>query len=175
MENAVPQLRSTRSYHHRSESSIQLSNSDKFFCKLLEKESDECISPNSNPSFRVLWETAPGTPKHQLSLDKDGAANVVVPPLTPPPRYIKYGSGNGSVKRGPRKVLKGFRLRIRSTKKSMLHFKYLFKSQWTSALGRKALLPLRSWRSVVRFWSRSGRGQEGILKKLTSFGGCFSS
>lgn len=60
---------------------LQIKQDDKFFCRLLTKESSI-----SNPSFRVavtvpfVWESQPGTPKYTFS-EKN------LPPLTPPPSY----------------------------------------------------------------------------------------
>ncbi|XP_020208729.1 uncharacterized protein LOC109793685 [Cajanus cajan] len=60
---------------------LQIKQDDKFFCRLLSKESSM-----SNPSFRVavavpfVWESQPGTPKYTFSHD-------TLPPLTPPPSY----------------------------------------------------------------------------------------
>ncbi|KAL2330611.1 hypothetical protein Fmac_018192 [Flemingia macrophylla] len=61
--------------------SLQINQDDKFFCRLLSKESSM-----SDPSFRVavavpfVWESQPGTPKYTFSRD-------TLPPLTPPPSY----------------------------------------------------------------------------------------
>ncbi|KAE9610813.1 hypothetical protein Lal_00021137 [Lupinus albus] len=60
---------------------LQIKQDDKFFRRLLSKESSI-----SNPSFRVevsvpfIWESQPGTPKYTISED-------TLPPLTPPPSY----------------------------------------------------------------------------------------
>ncbi|XP_045795154.1 putative protein TPRXL [Trifolium pratense] len=61
---------------------LQIKQDDKFFCRLLTKESSI-----SNPSFRVaitvpfVWESQPGTPKYTFS-------EKILPPLTPPPSYF---------------------------------------------------------------------------------------
>ncbi|KAJ4829527.1 hypothetical protein Tsubulata_048942 [Turnera subulata] len=66
--------------------SLQIRQDDKFFSRLLSKETSM-----ANPSFRVyyggvsvavpfVWESQPGTPKHPLS-------ESTLPPLTPPPSY----------------------------------------------------------------------------------------
>ncbi|XP_004492540.1 uncharacterized protein [Cicer arietinum] len=60
---------------------LQIKQDDKFFCRLLTKESSI-----TNPSFRVaitvpfVWESQPGTPKYTFS-------KQTLPPLTPPPSY----------------------------------------------------------------------------------------
>ncbi|XP_058739810.1 uncharacterized serine-rich protein C215.13-like [Vicia villosa] len=65
---------------------LQIKQDDKFFCRLLTKESSI-----SNPSFRItltvpfVWESQPGTPKHTLSQQS-------LPPLTPPPSYYSCKS-----------------------------------------------------------------------------------
>ncbi|XP_054785144.1 uncharacterized protein LOC129291689 [Prosopis cineraria] len=67
----------------QKQSTLQIKQDDKFFRRLLSKESSL-----SNPSFRVtpvsvpfLWESHPGTPKHPLS-------DLSPPPLTPPPSHF---------------------------------------------------------------------------------------
>ncbi|XP_057450539.1 uncharacterized protein LOC130742449 [Lotus japonicus] len=74
MFNAKPEL--------PQKSVLQIKKDDKFFCRLLSKESSM-----SNPSFRVaavavpfVWESQPGTPKYTFS-------EHTLPPLTPPPSY----------------------------------------------------------------------------------------
>ena len=65
---------------------LQIKEDDKFFSRLLSKESSM-----ANPSLRVYyggvsgsvpftWESQPGTPKHPFS-------ESALPPLTPPPSY----------------------------------------------------------------------------------------
>ncbi|CAK8542170.1 unnamed protein product [Lathyrus sativus] len=76
---------------------LQIKQDDKFFCRLLTKESSI-----SNPSFRIaltvpfVWESQPGTPKHTLSQQS-------LPPLTPPPSY--YSCKSLPVKRNLRSNL----------------------------------------------------------------------
>ncbi|XP_028808629.1 uncharacterized protein LOC114763183 [Neltuma alba] len=83
-------------YSEKSENgqktTLQIKQDDKFFCRLLSKETSI-----SNPSFRVtpvavpfLWESHPGTPKHPFS-------DLSLPPLTPPPSYY-YNANNASNK-----------------------------------------------------------------------------
>ncbi|KAI3474270.1 hypothetical protein Pfo_029058 [Paulownia fortunei] len=78
---------------------------DKFFTRLLSKESSKSI-----PSFRVyygdvssavpfMWETRPGTPKHTSS------DNSHIPPLTPPPSYYTNNVNNSSKKQSRSKLL----------------------------------------------------------------------
>ncbi|XP_057435363.1 uncharacterized protein LOC130728052 [Lotus japonicus] len=66
---------------------LQIKQDDKFFCRLLTKESSM-----TNPSFRVaavtvpfVWESQPGTPKYTFSEN-------TLPPLTPPPSYYSSTS-----------------------------------------------------------------------------------
>lgn len=70
----------------RSQNSIQIKQDDKFFLRLLSKESSV-----ANPSLRVyygggagavpfMWESQPGTPKCSFN-------ETTLPPLTPPPSY----------------------------------------------------------------------------------------
>ncbi|KAJ8491570.1 hypothetical protein OPV22_013291 [Ensete ventricosum] len=82
-----------------SNDSLQIKQGDEFYCRLLSKESSE-----ANPSFRVyygvasgavpfMWESQPGTPKHNSS-----AAAAALPPLTPPPSYYYSTRNSISVK-----------------------------------------------------------------------------
>ncbi|KAI5670403.1 hypothetical protein M9H77_10767 [Catharanthus roseus] len=69
--------------------SLQIKEEDKFFSRLLSKETS---NSKAESSFRVLyyggasgavpfvWESRPGTPKHPFS-------DTSLPPLTPPPSY----------------------------------------------------------------------------------------
>ncbi|GMH30120.1 hypothetical protein Nepgr_031963 [Nepenthes gracilis] len=68
------------------ESALQIKQNDKFFSRLLSKETSM-----ANPSFRVyycgvsssvpfMWESKPGTPK-------SSSYETPLPPLTPPPSY----------------------------------------------------------------------------------------
>ncbi|XP_042499687.1 uncharacterized protein LOC122077822 [Macadamia integrifolia] len=72
--------------HELPQKSLQIKEDDKFFSRLLTKESSMGSS-----SFRVyyggatgavpfLWESQPGTPKHTFTVTSP-------PPLTPPPSY----------------------------------------------------------------------------------------
>uniref|UniRef100_A0A7C8ZTJ3 Uncharacterized protein n=1 Tax=Opuntia streptacantha TaxID=393608 RepID=A0A7C8ZTJ3_OPUST len=77
---------------------LQIKEDDKFFSRLLSKESSM-----ANPSCRVyyggvpigvpfVWEAKPGTPKHpnhfSQSQEKEiKATNTIFPPLTPPPSF----------------------------------------------------------------------------------------
>ncbi|KAJ0087775.1 hypothetical protein Patl1_31506 [Pistacia atlantica] len=70
-----------------SQNSIQIKEDNKFFSRLLSKDTSM-----ANPSFRVyyggvsgavpfLWESQPGTPKCKMF------SETTLPPLTPPPCY----------------------------------------------------------------------------------------
>ncbi|URD93643.1 hypothetical protein MUK42_00900 [Musa troglodytarum] len=78
-------------------SSLQIKQDDKFYTRILSKESSV-----ANPSFRVYygvatgavpfyWESQPGTPKHISS-------TTALPPLTPPPSFY-YSPRNKSSKK----------------------------------------------------------------------------
>ncbi|KAI3474763.1 hypothetical protein Pfo_029989 [Paulownia fortunei] len=93
---------------------------DKFFTRLLSKESSKSI-----PSFRVYygdvssavpftWETRPGTPKHTSS------DNSHIPPLTPPPSYYTNNVNNSSKKQSRSKLLLHNLLRRMNPKKAHL-------------------------------------------------------
>lgn len=75
--------------HHLPQKSFQIKQDDKFFSRLLSKETS---SPKAEASCKVLyyggacgsvpfmWESQPGTPKNPLS-------DTSLPPLIPPPSY----------------------------------------------------------------------------------------
>ncbi|KAI3666910.1 hypothetical protein L6452_41951 [Arctium lappa] len=84
-----------------SQKSLKIKQDDKFFSRLLSKE--------TNPSFRVYygnvssavpftWEIQPGTPKHKFS-------DISVPPLTPPPSYYTSNHKPTKTKYYPRSNL----------------------------------------------------------------------
>ncbi|KAI4353524.1 hypothetical protein L6164_002468 [Bauhinia variegata] len=82
---------------HPQKSSLQIKLDDKFFSRLLSKESSM-----THPSFRVaavavpfVWESQPGTPKYTFSEE-------TLPPLTPPPSYFINTSIKKTVKKGSR-------------------------------------------------------------------------
>ncbi|KAJ0735191.1 hypothetical protein HanPI659440_Chr11g0429221 [Helianthus annuus] len=81
---------------------LKIKQDDKFFSKLLSKETSA-----ANPSFRVYygnvtgsvpftWEIQPGTPKHKFSDNS-------VPPLTPPPSYYTSNLDHDQTKHTKRK------------------------------------------------------------------------
>lgn len=97
---------------------LQIKQDDKFFCRLLTKESS-----NSNPSFRVsaavtvpfVWESQPGTPKHTLFSEK-----YTLPPLTPPPSYYSNPIKNPLKKRSRSNLLLTLFPRLNLNKKTIM-------------------------------------------------------
>ncbi|XP_008776454.1 putative protein TPRXL [Phoenix dactylifera] len=84
--------------------SFQIRQDDKFYTRLLSKES----SP-ANSSFRVyygvasgsvpfLWESQPGTPKNTIP-------TTTIPPLTPPPSYYSSPASTSSKKSSKSKLI----------------------------------------------------------------------
>ncbi|RWR79016.1 TPRXL protein [Cinnamomum micranthum f. kanehirae] len=84
--------------------SFQIKQDDKFYSRLLSKESSI-----ANSSFRVyygvaagavpfMWESQPGTPKHPIS-------NTTLPPLTPPPSYYNNYQKNPTKKHSKSSLL----------------------------------------------------------------------
>ncbi|PKA66871.1 alkylated DNA repair protein [Apostasia shenzhenica] len=80
------------------ESSYQIIQDEKFYDRLLSKETSPAF-----PSFRVyyggasgavpfLWESQPGTPKHPMASGYSTAAGAALPPLTPPPSHSTVSS-----------------------------------------------------------------------------------
>lgn len=76
-----------RSHHHPADF-LLIKQDDKFFSRLLSKESTAkgessfryYYCGGSSGSIPFVWESQPGTPKHKFS-------DTSVPPLTPPPSY----------------------------------------------------------------------------------------
>lgn len=77
-----------RSHHHHSADFLLIKQDDKFFSRLLSKESTGkgessfryYYCGGSSGSIPFVWESQPGTPKHKFS-------DISLPPLTPPPSY----------------------------------------------------------------------------------------
>ncbi|KAK4363568.1 hypothetical protein RND71_018809 [Anisodus tanguticus] len=76
-----------RSHHHPADF-LLIKQDDKFFSRLLSKESTVkgessfryYYRGGSSGSIPFVWESQPGTPKHKFS-------DTSLPPLTPPPSY----------------------------------------------------------------------------------------
>lgn len=93
----------------------QIKQDDKFFTKLVSKETSI-----ANPSFRGVsvavpfkWETQPGTPKHKLFPDHSS----LPPTLTPPPSYYSQNPTTSSKKHSKAKLLNILFLRMMHLKK----------------------------------------------------------
>ncbi|URE33258.1 hypothetical protein MUK42_06808 [Musa troglodytarum] len=78
-------------------SSLQIEEDDKFYGRLLSKESS-AANPSSRAYYGVatvavpfVWESQPGTPKHSSSA-------AAMPPLTPPPSYSYSPRSTSSTK-----------------------------------------------------------------------------
>ncbi|KAF9670451.1 hypothetical protein SADUNF_Sadunf13G0070300 [Salix dunnii] len=69
-----------------SPQSIEIKQNDKFFTRIMSKETSIANSSNrvyyggASGAIPFMWESSPGTPKHTL-------ADTSIPPLTPPPSY----------------------------------------------------------------------------------------
>ncbi|KAL6987955.1 hypothetical protein U1Q18_013701 [Sarracenia purpurea var. burkii] len=96
-----------------NQKSLQIKEDDKFFSRLVSKESSM-----SNPSFRVyyggvsgsipfLWESRPGTPKHSSFSDTS-----LLPPLTPPPSSYSHNPKQPTNKRTKSKLSRALFTRI---------------------------------------------------------------
>lgn len=104
-----------------AEKSLQIKEDDKFFSRLLSKESSA-----ANPSLRVyyggvsgavpfMWESQPGTPKNTLSDTDD-----LVPPLTPPPSYFSNSEKKPSKEPPKSSLLHALLPKIMSLKKTVV-------------------------------------------------------
>ncbi|CAA3017515.1 Hypothetical predicted protein [Olea europaea subsp. europaea] len=124
--------------------SFEIKNDNKFFSRLLAKESTK-----TNPSFRVyygdvsvavpfMWETRPGTPKHHTIFYDD--ATSVIPPLSPPPSYYSTNR-NKPLKTSSRSRILHTLLR-RIDLKKINQFKM---SSSSSSSSSSSVLPLLSW------------------------------
>ncbi|KAL5569604.1 hypothetical protein UlMin_026179 [Ulmus minor] len=104
--------------HEVPKKSLQIKQDNKFFSRLLSKETSI-----ANSSCRVYygeaagaipfrWESQPGTPKHASS-------GTSIPPLTPPPSYISKSSSNSksNSKSGSTRKLLGSILFPKKTRK----------------------------------------------------------
>ncbi|KAG5060589.1 hypothetical protein AAZX31_01G119700 [Glycine max] len=134
---------------------LSIKQDDKFFCRLLSKESSM-----ANPSFRIalavpfVWESEPGTPKHRFSED-------TLPPLTPPPSY--HFSNINSYKKKEKKhsskssLLLTMLPKMNLIKKMILSSPSSYPSSWPSS---------SSSSSKVVPMAKFGK------KKLLSYGSC---
>lgn len=76
-----------------SQQSLEIKQNDKFFTRIMSKESSMANSSNrvyyggASGAVPFMWESRPGTPKHTL-------ADTCIPPLTPPPSYHSSSKSN---------------------------------------------------------------------------------
>lgn len=79
---------------------LQIKQDDKFFCRLMSKETSMSNSSSmvyygsASGAIPFMWESHPGTPKHP-------SPHTSLPPLTPPPSY--HSSLNSKSKPVPKK------------------------------------------------------------------------
>ncbi|XP_022144087.1 uncharacterized protein LOC111013865, partial [Momordica charantia] len=85
--------------------SLQIKQNDKFFSKLLSRESSRANSSSRSVYYGGFagavpfdWESQPGTPKHRFS-------DHLTPPLTPPPSFF-----SDSAKKPPKNRSKSLNL-----------------------------------------------------------------
>ncbi|XP_004506443.1 uncharacterized protein [Cicer arietinum] len=149
---------STREIHQKNV--LQIKQDDKFFSRLLSKESSNC-----NPSFRVsvavpfVWESQPGTPKYTFS-------ETTIPPLTPPPSY-HFNNINNSTKKNEKKHSK-FNLLLALLQK--LNLKKINQSSWSSPSSLSSLDPSNSSSAVDSSKiNPATRGRRRFLSHGSSF------
>ncbi|XP_027337564.1 uncharacterized protein LOC113851299 [Abrus precatorius] len=85
--------------NHSAEMSFRITKDDRFFSRLMAKETS---TPNSSSrifyygetsiTVPFMWEEQPGTPKHPLS-------DTSLPPLTRPPSYFSSSKSNNAKRR----------------------------------------------------------------------------
>ncbi|KAJ9543012.1 hypothetical protein OSB04_022719 [Centaurea solstitialis] len=144
-----------------SQKSLKIKQDDKFFTRLLSKE--------TNPSFRVYygnvsgavpftWEIQPGTPKHNFSDNS-------VPPLTPPPSYYTPNHHDHDHKPSKRKyyqrskLLYNLLLNINLIKKGHVASSSpssLSSSSWSSSLSNGTPVSSKGYRSRRRRFASFG-------------------
>lgn len=149
-----------------SQKPLKIKQDDKFFSKLLSKETSI-----ANPSFRVYygnvsgsvpftWEIQPGTPKHKFSDNS-------LPPLTPPPSYYSSNPNHHQTKPSntkyyPRsKFLCNLLFNINAIKKRQV------------ASSSPSSLSSSSWSSSMSSANTSSKGFGSRRSRFRSFGSSF--
>ncbi|CAK7340185.1 unnamed protein product [Dovyalis caffra] len=83
--------------HEVSQNSIEIKQNDKFFTRIMSKETSMANSSSrvyyggASGAIPFMWESSPGTPKHTF-------ADTSIPPLTPPPSYHSTSKSNSTHK-----------------------------------------------------------------------------
>lgn len=149
--------------------SLQIKQGDKFFSRLLSKESSM-----ANPSLRVyyggepgaipfLWESRPGTPKHTF-------CDSTLPPLTPPPSYYSNSNKNPIKKHSRSSLLQALFSKTSLKKIKLSPLSSSFSSSRSSSMFAPISTPTRyHGRSrSSSFNSRGGDDQDDTLGSPTS-------
>lgn len=116
--------------------SLQIKQDDKFFSRLMSKESSKANSSSrvyyggASGSVPFTWESQPGTPKHTLFND-----NCTLPPLTPPPSYQSISKSNTLQKsdkpNNTNSLLSNIFPRLIRSKKNHIHGSPSSSSSWS--------------------------------------------
>lgn len=149
--------------------SLQIKQDDKFFSRLLSKESSM-----ANPSLRVyyggepgaipfLWESRPGTPKHTF-------CDSTLPPLTPPPSYYSNSNKNPIKKHSRSSLLQALFSKTSLKKINLSPLSSSFSSSRSSSMFAPISTPTKyHGRSrSSSFNSRGGDDQDDTLGSPTS-------
>lgn len=149
--------------------SLQIKQGDKFFSRLLSKESSM-----ANPSLRVyyggepgaipfLWESRPGTPKHTF-------CDSTLPPLTPPPSYYSNSNKNPIKKHSRSSLLQALFSKTSLKKINLSPLSSSFSSSRSSSMFAPISTPTKyHGRSrSSSFNSRGGDDQDDTLGSPTS-------
>ncbi|KAE8669892.1 putative Structural maintenance of chromosomes protein 1 [Hibiscus syriacus] len=89
---------------HRHQKGLQIKQDDKFFSRLMSKETSMANSScrvyygGASGAVPFIWESHPGTPKHPSS-------DTSIPPLTPPPSYYSSFNSKSKHKKGLKPTL----------------------------------------------------------------------
>ncbi|XP_047948892.1 uncharacterized protein LOC125194693 [Salvia hispanica] len=138
---------------NREEKSFKITpENDKLFSKLLSRESSFRVYYGAAPSaVPFVWETRPGTPKH------NSAANCEIPPLTPPPSYFTAGGAKSGGGGSRSKVLLHSLFRRMNPKRAaaVSHSSSTSSSSSSSSQSDPISTPahVRRWRRVSSFGS----------------------
>ncbi|KAJ6913375.1 hypothetical protein NC651_015785 [Populus alba x Populus x berolinensis] len=148
---------------------LQIKQDDKFFCRLLSRESSM-----ANPSFRVyyggvsvgvpfVWESQPGTPKYTF-------CEKTLPPLTPPPSYYT-NSDKKTIKKHSRSSLLQLLFSRNNLKKnnvstSATNLSPTPSSASWSSLNSSSLLTPRKYHGRSRYSSRGSSFDSRVFEDV---------
>lgn len=142
---------------------LQIKQDDKFFCRLLSRESSM-----TNPSFRIalavpfVWESEPGTPKY-YTFSED-----TLPPLTPPPPY--HMKAINAFKKNEKKRSKSnlfFTMLPKLNLKKIILSSASYPSSWLSSSSSSKVVPMTKYgKKKLLSYDNEGCGPSSPSSKL---------